>query len=131
MKRPLLLPFVPLYAAGLQLRELRISRGWEPIRRLRRPVISIGNLSTGGSGKTPFAITLARLLSQRGFHVDVLSRGYGRRSAVPLRVDIDGSADQYGDHKEVWARPGDDADEADEYGSMRCRSSTRLPQEET
>ena len=35
MKRPLLLPLVPLYAAGLALRELRLTRGWEPIRRLR------------------------------------------------------------------------------------------------
>ncbi len=104
MKRPLLLPLVPLYAAGLALRELRLSRGWEPIRRLRYPVISIGNLSTGGSGKTPLTITLARLLSDRGFQVDVLSRGYGRRSAVPLRVDLNGSADQFGDEPLLIAR---------------------------
>ena len=83
---PLLLPLVPLYAAGLALRELRLTRGWEPIRRLRHPVISIGNLSTGGSGKTPLAITLARLLSARGFHVDVLSRGYGRNGREPAQV---------------------------------------------
>ncbi len=104
MKRPMLLPLVPLYAAGLALRELRLSHGWEPIRRLRYPVISIGNLSTGGSGKTPLVIALARLLSQRGFHVDVLSRGYGRRSAVPLRVDLNGSADQFGDEPLLIAR---------------------------
>lgn len=104
MKRPLLLPLVPLYAAGLALRELRLSRGWEPIRRLRYPVISIGNLSTGGSGKTPLTIALAGLLSERGFHVDVLSRGYGRRSAVPLRVDLNGSADQFGDEPLLIAR---------------------------
>ncbi|MGA7244789.1 MAG: tetraacyldisaccharide 4'-kinase [Terracidiphilus sp.] len=104
MKRPMLLPLVPLYAAGLALRELRLSRGWEPIRRLRYPVISIGNLSTGGSGKTPLTITLARLLSDRGFQVDVLSRGYGRRSAVPLHVDLNGSADQFGDEPLLIAR---------------------------
>ena len=97
MRRPLLLPLVPLYAAGLALREMRLQRGWEPTRRLTYPVISIGNLSTGGSGKTPMAIALAKLLSARGFHVDVLSRGYGRRSAVPLRVDLYGPVDQYGD----------------------------------
>jgi tetraacyldisaccharide 4'-kinase len=97
MKRPLLMPLVPLYAAGLALRELRLSRGWEPIRRLRHPVISIGNLSTGGSGKTPLTITLARLLSARGFHVDILSRGYGRQSREPMRVKPDGRAEEFGD----------------------------------
>lgn len=104
MKRPLLLPIVPLYAAGLALRELRLTRGWEPIRRLRYPVISIGNLSTGGSGKTPLAITLARMLSARGFHVDVLSRGYGRNSREPARVLPDGTAEQYGDEPLLIAR---------------------------
>jgi tetraacyldisaccharide 4'-kinase len=97
MNRPLLLPLVPLYAAGLALRELRLTRGWEPIRRLRHPLISIGNLSTGGSGKTPLAITLARLLSGRGFHVDVLSRGYGRNGREPAQVLPDGTAEQFGD----------------------------------
>ena len=58
------------------------------MRRLRNPVISIGNLSTGGSGKTPLTITLARLLSERGFHVDVLSRGYGRSSREASRVQF-------------------------------------------
>jgi len=104
MKRPLLLPLVPLYAAGLALRELRLSRGWEPIRRLRHPVISIGNLSTGGSGKTPLTIALARLLSARGFHVDVLSRGYGRQSREPIRVKPDGTAEEFGDEPLLIAR---------------------------
>jgi tetraacyldisaccharide 4'-kinase len=97
MKRPLLLPLVPLYAAGLALRDLRLSRGWEPIRRLNYPVISIGNLSTGGSGKTPLTIALAQLLAARGFHVDVLSRGYGRQSRDPMRVKPDGTAEEFGD----------------------------------
>ena len=104
MKRPLLLPLVPLYAAGLALRNLRLHRGWEPVRRLRYPVISVGNLSTGGSGKTPLVITLARLLSRRGIHVDVLSRGYGRSSHDPARVQLDGTAGQYGDEPLLIAR---------------------------
>jgi tetraacyldisaccharide 4'-kinase len=104
LKRPLLLPLVPLYAAGLALRELRLTRGWEPIRRLRCPVISIGNLSTGGSGKTPLAIALTRLLSRRGFHVDVLSRGYGRTSREPARVQPEGTAEQFGDEPLLIAR---------------------------
>lgn len=104
LRRPLLLPLVPLYAAGLSLRELRLQRGWEPVRRLRYPVISIGNLSTGGSGKTPLAITLTRLLTDRGFQVDVLSRGYGGRSPVPVRVDPHGSSRQFGDEPLLTAR---------------------------
>jgi tetraacyldisaccharide 4'-kinase len=104
MKRPLLLPLVPLYAAGLALREVRLSRGWEPVRRLRRPVISIGNLSTGGSGKTPLTIALARLLSARGFRVDVLSRGYGRSSREAMRVNPDGTAEEFGDEPLLIAR---------------------------
>ncbi|MGC2613708.1 MAG: tetraacyldisaccharide 4'-kinase [Terracidiphilus sp.] len=104
MKRPLLMPLVPLYAAGVALRELRLRRAWEPMRRLRNPVISIGNLSTGGSGKTPLTITLARLLSERGFHVDVLSRGYGRSSREASRVVPEGTAEQYGDEPLLIAR---------------------------
>ena len=46
-------------------------------QRLRWPVVSVGNLSVGGAGKTPLVICLARLLQREGF-VDVLSRGYGR-----------------------------------------------------
>ncbi len=107
MRRPLLLPLVPLYAAGLALRDLRLSRGWEPIRRLRYPVISIGNLSTGGSGKTPLVIALTRLLSSRGFQVDVLSRGYGRTSHEPARVRPDAAAEQYGDEPLLIARDAD------------------------
>jgi tetraacyldisaccharide 4'-kinase len=104
MKRPLLLPLVPLYEAGLALREVRLERGWERVRILWYPVISVGNLSTGGSGKTPLVIALARLLGGEGFRVDVLSRGYGRRSAVPLPVDPRGSADKFGDEPLLIAR---------------------------
>jgi tetraacyldisaccharide 4'-kinase len=104
LKRPLLIPFVPLYRVGLALREMRLRRGWEPVRRLRYPVISIGNLSTGGSGKTPLAITLAHLLSDRGFGVDVLSRGHGRSSRETMQVLQDGTAEQFGDEPLLIAR---------------------------
>ena len=104
MKRPLLAPLIPLYGAGVALREWRLQLGWEKVRRLRSPVISIGNLSTGGSGKTPFTIALAKLLVSKSFHVDVLSRGYGRRSATPLQVLPEGSVDDFGDEPLLIAR---------------------------
>jgi tetraacyldisaccharide 4'-kinase len=97
MRRPLLLPLVPLYAAAVALRELRLEHGWEKARILWYPVISVGNLSTGGSGKTPLVIALARLLQAEGFGVDVLSRGYGRKSSEAARVHPDGTAEEFGD----------------------------------
>jgi tetraacyldisaccharide 4'-kinase len=104
MKRPWLAPFTPLYGAGLALRDLRLKHGWEPVQRLRWPVVSIGNLSTGGSGKTPLTIALAKALTERGFHVDVLSRGYGRRGQNPARVEPDGVAEEFGDEPLLIAR---------------------------
>ena len=104
MRRPLLAPFVPLYAAAVALRNRRIENGSEPVRRLAAPVVSIGNLSTGGSGKTPLAIAVARGLSRRGFQVDVLSRGYGRTSRLAARVRLDGTAEEFGDEPLLIAR---------------------------
>ncbi len=104
MRRPWLAPLAPLYAAGVALRNLRLEKGWETVQRLNWPVVSIGNLSTGGAGKTPLAITLAGLLRGRGFHVDVLSRGYGRRSTEPACVRPDGRAEEFGDEPMLMAR---------------------------
>jgi tetraacyldisaccharide 4'-kinase len=83
---------------------MRLRTGLEPIRRLRFPVVSIGNLSTGGSGKTPLTIALAKALQQRGLRVDVLSRGYGRQSQLATRVNPDGSAEEFGDEPLLIAR---------------------------
>jgi tetraacyldisaccharide 4'-kinase len=89
---------------ALWLREMRLGSGLETTRRLRFPVVSIGNLSTGGAGKTPLTITLARALTQRGFHADVLSRGYGRRGHGAARVAPDGTAEEFGDEPLLIAR---------------------------
>lgn len=99
MRRPWLAPFVPLYVAGAALRARMQTQ-----QRLSWPVVSIGNLSTGGSGKTPLAIYLAQQLTHRGFAVDVLSRGYGRASSAAAKVDVKGSAEQYGDEPLLIAR---------------------------
>jgi len=102
--RSLLLPLTPLYSLGLALRELRLHSGLESVRRLQYPVISIGSLSAGGSGKTPLTIALAQILTRRGFHIDVLSRGYGRNSKSALHVDPNGSAEEFGDEPLLIAR---------------------------
>ena len=104
MKRPLLAPLTPLYAAGVACRNMRLARGWEEVQRLGLPVVSVGNLSTGGSGKTPLVIALARLLEKQGVAVDVLSRGYGREGLKPTRVRKDGGAAEFGDEPLMLAR---------------------------
>ena len=102
--RPWLAPLVPLYRFGLALRGFGLRSGLERVRRLGAPVISIGNLSTGGAGKTPLAIALARALVARGHHVDVLSRGYGRTGKATALVDPNGTAEDFGDEPLVIAR---------------------------
>jgi tetraacyldisaccharide 4'-kinase len=67
-------------------------------------VVSIGNLSVGGSGKTPFVILLGELLKARGVKFDVLSRGYGRQTRGVLFVDPGGSSNEFGDEPLLIAR---------------------------
>jgi tetraacyldisaccharide 4'-kinase len=93
-----------LYRLGLTMCEIKLRSGLKPVRQLGWPVVSIGNLSTGGSGKTPLVIALAKALAARGLCVDVLSRGYSRRSALSLLVDIRGTAETFGDEPLLTAR---------------------------
>jgi len=86
-RRPWALPLVPLYWVGLRVKDGLRSAGLLPIRRLARPVLSVGSLSAGGAGKTPAVIALARLLQANGHAADVLSRGYGSQSNGVTRID--------------------------------------------
>lgn len=78
--------------------------GHLPARRLQGPVISVGNLSAGGAGKTPFVMLLGELLKARSMKFDVLSRGYGRKSRGVLLVDPAGLPEQFGDEPLLIAR---------------------------
>ena len=102
----LLAPLVLLYAAALAAKNLAYDQCWITPKRLEWPVVSIGNLSVGGAGKTPVAIRLAQLLQNAGVSVDVLSRGYGRSSDEVTRVDPAGSPSQYGDEPLLMAGNG-------------------------
>jgi tetraacyldisaccharide 4'-kinase len=64
----------------------------------------VGNISVGGSGKTPFVIALGGMLKARGIPFDVLSRGYGRDSTEALVVDPDGQPERFGDEPLLIAR---------------------------
>jgi tetraacyldisaccharide 4'-kinase len=104
MKRPLLLPLVPLYQAAVAARNLAYARRWTKPDSLNWPVISVGSIVAGGAGKTSLVIRLAQLLKAQGLHVDVLSRGYGRSAVSVERVNHEGSARQFGDEPILIAR---------------------------
>ena len=67
----------PVYAAGIRYRNRRYDRGWAEIHRVAVPVISVGNLTLGGTGKTPLVKWIARWLCERQIRVALVSRGYG------------------------------------------------------
>jgi len=73
-----LLPFSFLYGLGVRIRNLLYFLGWAPTKSFSCAVISVGNLTVGGTGKTPTALWLARELEKRGRRIAILSRGYKR-----------------------------------------------------
>jgi len=93
-----------IYGSGVRLRNALYDRRVLPVSRLKGPVISVGNLSVGGSGKTPFVLLLGELLRQRNIPFDILSRGYGRSTSGIAPVDPDGTAQVYGDEAVLMAR---------------------------
>lgn len=80
----LLEPLGRLYGLGARVRPALV-RPW----RAPVPVICVGNLTVGGTGKTPLVLALARFLIGRGRKPHLLSRGYGARARGPLRVEPD------------------------------------------
>lgn len=86
----LLWPLSLLYALIMELRALAYRRGLLRVNRLVRPVIAVGNLTVGGTGKTPMVAWLARYCLSRGKRVTVLSRGYGGTVREEPRIVSDG-----------------------------------------
>jgi tetraacyldisaccharide 4'-kinase len=97
-------PLTGLYSAATTLRNTLFDRGVLSSRCLDQPVVSVGNLSVGGSGKTPFVIALGEMLKERGIRFDVLTRGYRRKSRGVLVVDPNGAAADFGDEPLLIAR---------------------------
>lgn len=81
----------PLYALIMRLRAGAYRTGLLASRRLPRPVISVGNLTTGGTGKTPTTAWIAAYLLKRGKRVAVLTRGYGGSLEGQVAVVADGT----------------------------------------
>jgi tetraacyldisaccharide 4'-kinase len=90
-------PLGEIYGAFVGTRNYLFDRGVLRSYKLAGPVVSVGNISVGGSGKTPFVIVLGELLKRRGIGFDVLSRGYGRKTRRVLQVAPEGSAADFGD----------------------------------
>lgn len=126
-------PLSTIYRGIVATRNALYQRQLLHARVLRGPVISVGNLSAGGSGKTPFVMLLGELLKARGIKFDVLSRGYGRKSRGVLLVNPAGLPQQYGDEPLLIARKlqvpvilGEDRYEAGVYAEAKFGSQVHL-----
>jgi len=78
------------YEKVVALRNFLFDRGVLKIHRLDCPVISVGNLAMGGTGKTPMVVWLARLFSEEGYRIGIVSRGYGGAESGRVTVVSDG-----------------------------------------
>jgi len=85
-----LIPLASLYGLAMKARSSLYARGWLTQHYLPCRVISVGNLTVGGTGKTPVVIALASALRERGRRVGVVSRGYKRRSVAGVLEVSDG-----------------------------------------
>ena len=86
-----------IYAAVIRLRSRAYAAGWLSPERAGKPVVVVGNLTVGGTGKTPLVAWLAQRLTQLGLRVGIVSRGYGRSFDEPHLVEPDSSWREVGD----------------------------------
>ena len=87
----MMMPFAALYGGAVTVRGSLYERGWLRTGRIPIPVISVGNLTAGGSGKSPMAGWIAASLSKRGFAPAIVSRGYGGSHTGPATLVSSGS----------------------------------------
>ena len=100
--RFLLLPFAILYGLGVRLRHFLYDRGWLSSKRYPFPILCVGNLAGGGTGKTPMVEYLVRLLGQE--QVAILSRGYRRKTRGFVLADDSATAMTLGDEPYQYHR---------------------------
>lgn len=97
-------PLAAGFRLGVALRSAAYRRGWFKIRRLNCPVVSVGNLTVGGTGKTPLVAFLAERLLKLGWKPGILTRGYGRRRGAGL-IALPPSSHRVADAREVGDEP--------------------------
>ena len=96
----ILLPFAWIYAGVMTLRNWLYDHGWKRTETLAVPLINVGNLRVGGTGKTPHVAWLVEMLLRQGHRPAILSRGYGRQTTGPRLAGPADSAATVGD--EPW-----------------------------
>ena len=96
-----------MYGRAARFRRAWYGRHPDRVRRLARPVVSVGNLVVGGSGKTPVVAAIARLLLAAGERPAILSRGYGRRRRADGVVVVSDGHAPAGAGGAVWRRAAD------------------------
>jgi tetraacyldisaccharide 4'-kinase len=84
------LPFSPLYSLIMTVRAFLYRSGVFKKTKLSVPVVSVGNLTMGGSGKTPMVLYISRLLQEEGLKPVIVSRGFGGKAVGPVNVVSDG-----------------------------------------
>ncbi len=105
--RLLLFPFSLMYGLGVMARNLAFDLGIMKSKEFDLPIISVGNLSVGGSGKSPMTEYLVRLLKDK-YKISTLSRGYGRRSKGFRLVDQNSLSTEAGDEPLQFKRKFND-----------------------
>ncbi len=101
----MLVPLSWLYRLLIALRRLLYSLRLFPVTRLPVPVIVVGNLTVGGTGKTPLVETVAKILTEEGYHPGLVSRGYGGQAKKwPQQVRGDSDPVSVGDEAVLLAR---------------------------
>ena len=93
----LLRPLSWLFALAVGARRGAYAARLLPVTALATPVVVVGNLTVGGTGKTPFVVWLAGALAAAGRRPGVVSRGYGRRGDAPRLVEDGSRAGEVGD----------------------------------
>lgn len=91
-----LIPFAMIYSMVLRVRHFLFDHGWLKSQQFKHPVICVGNLSFGGTGKTPFTIYLAQLLGDHP-QLAILSRGYKRKTNGFVLADSNSTVSSIGD----------------------------------
>jgi tetraacyldisaccharide 4'-kinase len=101
----LLVPLGWLYRIGAGLRRLAYRFGYLPVEKLSVPVVVVGNISVGGTGKTPLVIHLTKMLSSEGHRPGIVLRGYGGKATQwPQRVTPNSDPNQVGDEAVLLAQ---------------------------
>ena len=101
-----LLPLSWVFSILVALRRSLYRMGLLKSFRVPVPVVVVGNITVGGTGKTPLVLWLARFLSENGYRPGIVSRGYGGSTETPREVTNDAQASQVGDEPVLLAARG-------------------------